>query len=197
MFAVKIAIPRRRPQPAISMARAVPHPAFPPFQIGLLQGAAIGGLLSSAAVLAGILRARQYAADHRRGGLYLRRRPRKESRCPRCGGFRITRCSVCSGSGICRTSVSTHSLTTHIYCPICSAKRFEQCGMCEGTGRRPPPDGSGFPVVRRSVRTAAELFFQFIERVWDATQHGEAAFLTLPRYTRRIPILKQNSTNGA
>jgi hypothetical protein len=158
-----------------------------PLRMGLLQGAALGGLVGSAALLGAILRAGRYAAAHRKGGLFVRRRPPKDDRCPRCAGFRIQRCTICRGTGVCKTSVSTHSLTAYIYCPFCSSTRHVRCTMCAGSGRRPPPDGRGH-LIQHGVRTAIDLVVEVVARVWDATQ-GQVAFVALPRGASLVSVL--------
>lgn len=68
----------------------------PTLRIGLLPGAAVGGLLGGALVTNVVNR---LSIPRDRQGLFLRRRARRQ--CARCAGFGISRCTLCSGEGIC------------------------------------------------------------------------------------------------
>lgn len=77
-------------------------------QIGLVPGAALGGLLAGVAVTT---LARRISAQQTRRGLFVRRRARRP--CARCAGFGISRCTLCSGEGICVRD-EVHSFSSHV-----------------------------------------------------------------------------------
>ena len=124
-------------------------------RLGILPGAALGGLLGGATVTNLVNR---MSIPRERQGLFLRRRPRR--RCPRCAGFGISRCTLCNGEAICvrhTPTLSTHitlylallllttisqsnsaRYTRVIPCPRCLMRRYIPCAMCNGLGLRRP-----------------------------------------------------------
>lgn len=106
----------------------------PALQWGLRETALLGGLVGGIVASQIYDRSSGWSPTGRRRGLFVRRRGLPNSRCPRCGGFRLQRCPLCDGSGLC---ICTRRYRRVIPCPQCMRRRYVACAMCHGSGRRP------------------------------------------------------------
>lgn len=138
-------------------ALPLPPPGVPlPLIRNILLGGILTGIAGGLVVKSSVDAARATSAA-RRKGLFLRPRPPRERRCPRCTGFRIAACDLCGGRGVCEYR---RRFTRVIPCPRCTLRRYTVCEACSGSGLR---NGS---VLRRSLLGAAGFVRNIFEGVF-------------------------------